>query len=162
MGRTWTDATDAPGIAAAVMSGRDGAEWRGRSGYGGDPPVERRRDARRARLRLRRAVGLLLLAAAAAALVIVATSLARGEDAFSGVWWEPDSGRRVEIVREGDGFTLLYGAERRPFAAEKRGDELVIAAPLGGDIVVRAVAADRLELDDGGRTTTLRPAPDGS
>ena len=97
-----------------------------------------------------------------AALVTVATSLARGGDVFSGVWWEPDSGRRVEIVREGDGYTLLYGAERRPFAAEKRGDELYIAGPLGGDIVLRAVAADRLELDDGGRTTTLRPAPDGS
>jgi hypothetical protein len=128
-----------------------------KSRHGGE-----RRVARRQRVRRRRIAGLLLLAAAGVVLAIVGTSLARDDDGFSGVWWEPDSGRRVEIVREGDGFTLLYGAERRPFAAERRGDELVIAAPLGDDIIVRAVAADRLELVDGGRTTTLRPAPDGS
>jgi hypothetical protein len=122
MSRTWSDALDGPGVAAAVRA--EGAA----AGYRGG-----RCDA----VRRRRAVALLLIAVAAA-LAIVATSVARGDDDFSGVWWEPDSGRRVEIVREGDAYTLLYGAERRPFAA------------------------DRLELIDGGRTTTLQPVPDGS
>jgi hypothetical protein len=154
MGKTWADAADRPDIGASLMAGR------------GDPSLgrdDRRRSAgRRVAVRRRRALALLLLAASAIVLVLVAASLARGDDAFSGVWWEPASGRRVEIVRDGDAYRLLYGAQRRPFAAERRGDELVIAAPLGGDIVVRAVAADRLELEDGGRTTTLQPAPDGS
>ena len=145
MSRAWSDELAGPGVAAAVRA-------ESAAGYRGG-----RRDA----ARRRRAVALLLVAVAAV-LAIVGTSLARGDDAFSGVWWEPDSGRRVEIVREGDAYTFLYGAERRPFAAERRGDDLVIAAPLGGDIVVRAVAADRLELIDGGRTTTLQPVPDGS
>lgn len=126
-----------------------------------DPPVVAT-TVRRA-VRRRRLAALVVLAVLAVAGIIVAGSrLAGDDDAFAGVWWEPGSGRRVEIVREGDGFTLLYGAERRPFEAEKRGDHLVIAAPLGGDIVVRAVATDRLELVDGGLTTTLRPAPDGA
>ena len=146
MSRTWADARDDPGVAAAVRAESAAAGYR-----------TGRRDA----VRRRRAVALLLIAVAAA-LVFLGTSVARGDDAFSGVWWEPDSGRRVEIVREGDAYTFLYGAERRPFTAERRGDDLVIAAPLGGDIVVRAVAADRLELIDGVRTTTLQPVPDGS
>ena len=103
-----------------------------------------------------------VLVAIIVGIVITGTSVARDDDAFLGVWWEPSSGRRIEIAHEGGGYGLLYGAERRRFAAELRGDELVIAAPLGGHIVVRAVAADRLELIDGGKTTTLRPAPAGS
>jgi hypothetical protein len=147
MGRAWADALDGPGVAAGVMAGRTETD---------------RRDARRREVRRRRARGLLLLVAVTALLAILGTSLARGDDEFSGVWWEPASGRRVEIVRDGDEFTFLYGAERRAFTAERRGDDLVIAAPLGGEIVVRAVSADRLELIDGGRTTALQPAPDGS
>jgi len=146
MSRSWADAHDGPGVAAKVRA----------ESIGGARHVARLDAVRR-----RRAVALLLIAIVVA-LAILGTSAARGDDAFSGVWWEPDSGRRIEIVREGDAYTLLYGAERRPFTAERRGDDLVIAAALGGDIVVRAVTADRLELIDGGRTTTLQPAPDGS
>jgi len=121
----------------------------------------RRTRSRRA-VRRRRVGALFVTIAIVVAIVLTGTSLAGDDDAFSGLWWEPSSGRRIEIVPEGDGYRLLYGAEQRPFAAEKRGDELVIAAPLGGDIVVRVVAADRLQLIDDGQTTTLRPAPDGS
>jgi len=121
----------------------------------------RRTRSRRA-VRRRRVGALFVTIAIVVAIVLTGTSLAGDDDAFSGLWWEPSSGRRIEIVPEGDGYRLLYGAQQRPFAAEKRGDELVIAAPLGGDIVVRVVAADRLQLIDGGQTTTLRPAPDGS
>lgn len=124
------------------------------------------RAANRRRLGRRRAFALVGTAFVVIVVLVVimlaGSSLASDDDAFIGVWWEPESGRRVEIAREGDAFTLLYGALRRPFAAERRRDELVIAAPLGGDIVVRAVGDDRLELVDGGRTTVLRPAPDGS
>jgi hypothetical protein len=147
MSRLWADALDDPGVAAEVRAGRT---------------EEDRRGARRRGVRRRRGFALFILVAVVVGVVISGTSLARDDDAFAGTWWEPDSGRRIEIVRQDGGYTLLYGAERRPFAAEKRGDELVIATPLGGDIVVRAVAADRLELIDGGRTTTLQPAPDGS
>lgn len=143
--------------------GRGPAGRRGGSGLvtrQGDGAVGRRRAVAVGR---RRAVALVVLALLLVLGVVAATSLARDEDAFSGVWWEPSSGRRVEIVREGDGFRLLYGAERRAFVAERRGDdELRIAAPLGGDILVRAVTADRLELIDGGLTTTLESAPPGS
>jgi hypothetical protein len=135
-------------------------EWSDDSAPAADEP--RREPRSRRRQGRRRLVALCAVVAAAVALAVVATSLARGDDAFVGVWWEPASGRRVEIVRDGDTYTLLYGAQRRPFSAERRGDEPVIAAPLGGDIVVRAVTADKLELEDGGHTTTLQPAPDGS
>jgi len=147
MSRTWADGLDDPGVAAAVRAGRMEGDRRGAA----------RRDVRRRRL-----VALFVLVAVVVGVVIAATFIARNDDAYSGLWWEPDTGRRIEIVREGDRYSLLYGAARRPFAAEKRGDVLVIAAPLGGDIVVRAVAVDRLELIDGGTTTTLQPAPDGS
>jgi len=146
MSRTWADGLDNPGVAAAVRAGRMEGGRRGAA----------RRDVRR-----RRVVALFVLVVVVG-VVIAATFIARDDDAYSGLWWEPDTGRRIEIVREGDRYSLLYGAARRPFAAEKRGDELVIAAPLGGDIVVRAVAADRLLVIDGGQTTTLQPAPDGS
>jgi hypothetical protein len=145
MSRSWADALDDPSVAAAVRAESAAAGYR-----------KGRRDA----VRRRRVVALLLVVATA--LAVLVTSVARDDDAFSGVWWEPDSGRRVEIVREGDAYTFLYGAGRRPFAAERRGADLVIAPPLGGDIVVHAVAADRLELIDGGQTTTLQPVPDGS
>ena len=138
-----------------------------------DASVDERRHERRTTRRVRRArsrravrrrrVGALFVTIAiVVAIVLTGTSLAGDDDAFAGLWWEPSSGRRIEIVPEGAGYRLLYGAQQRPFAAEKRGDELVIAAPLGGDIVVRVVAADRLQLIDDGQTTTLRPAPDGS
>lgn len=146
MGKTWADAPDWFDDSAAVPEG---------------PRTSTPRTLRRT-LRRRRLVALGAVVALIVALAVVATSLARGDDAFAGVWWEPASGRRVEIQRDGDAYRLLYGAQRRPFTAERRGGALVIAAPLGGDIVVRAVAADRLELEDGGRTTTLQPAPDGS
>jgi hypothetical protein len=125
----------------------------------------RRRATHRA-VRRRRAVAfasvVFVVFVVVAAVLLAGSSSARDGDPFTGTWWEPDSGRRVEILRKDEAFTFLYGAERRPFVAEQRGDTLVIAAPLGGDIVVRHAGDDRLELVDGGRTTTLQPAPDGS
>ncbi len=108
----------------------------------------------------RRRAAALVAAVAVILAVVAAAALAGDEDAFSGVWWEPSSGRRIEIVPGESGYTLLYGAQRRPFTAARRGDdELRIAAPLGGDILVRAVADDRLVLVDGGVSTTLERLP---
>jgi hypothetical protein len=150
MSKSWGDTPDDGGTAVLARAARR--------------DVRRRRARRTIRRRQALALGLLgvILAVGLIALVVTGSSLAGDDDAFAGVWWSPDTGRRVEIVRDGDGYALLYGAQRRPFAAERRGDELAIAAPLGGDIIVRAKSKDRLVLVEGGRTTTLVPAPDGS
>lgn len=146
MARAWANEPDGPGVVAAVRAEGTAAGCRGRRRV----VVGRRRAA----------VSLLVAAACVAGLALVVASLTRDADPFSGVWWEPSSGRRIEIVRAVDGYTLYYGAQRRPFSAERRGDgELRIAAPLGGDILVRPVADDRLELVDGGTATTLERLP---
>ncbi len=77
-------------------------------------------------------------------------------DPFTGLYWEPSTGRRVEISKEGDDYLLMYGAARRPFKATREGDELRVAEPLGGETVVRlGDDANTLALETGGQTSLL-------
>jgi hypothetical protein len=99
-----------------------------------------------------------VLAVLAAPPALVACGAAT--DPFAGLYWEPASGRRIEIKQDGDAYKLFYGRDQRPYVAERDGDQLVIKDPMGGRSVVRAGAAEgTLELVSGGKTTVLKPLP---
>jgi hypothetical protein len=112
---------------------------------------------RRARRRLVVMIALVAVVAAGVATYLLTTPTS---DPFAGVWWEPSTGRRVELVADGDGYRLLYGAAKRSYAAERRGDDLVVAGPLGGDIVLRAKGDDQLVLKEGEQSSVLSRLPD--
>ena len=105
-------------------------------------------------------------AAAAAALVALILSLALGAaacgvktDPFAGLWWEPATGRRIEIRVAGDAYKVLYGAAKAPFPAPRSGDELRVADPLGGAMVFKPAAGGTLTLTAAGKTSVLKPVP---
>jgi len=81
------------------------------------------------------------------------------DDPFEGLWWEPSSGRRIEISAVGDVYRFSYGVAQRPYRAMREGDELRIKEPMGGEIVVRAAEDGELELVIGGSATRLKPLP---
>ena len=92
--------------------------------------------------------------------LLVAVGACGDGDRFTGVYWEPETGRRVEIRRDGDSFRLYYGVAERPYVAERHGDELRVGAPLGGDIVVRPAGhGEALEMVTGGHASRLEPLP---
>jgi hypothetical protein len=78
-------------------------------------------------------------------------------DPFAGLYWEPSTGRRVEIRAEEGGYLLFYGAAKRPFKATREGNELRIAEPMGGRSIVRlGDDASTLELETAGKTSLLK------
>jgi len=96
--------------------------------------------------------------------VLLAAGLVAGcggdADPFSGLYWEPSTGRRIEIRREGDAYRFYYGAGKRPYQAVRADDELRVVAPMGGEIVIRPAEEDGvLELVTGGTTSLLKPLP---
>jgi hypothetical protein len=107
----------------------------------------------------RRAVAILLLVALVAAPAVALAACGGHGDPFTGLWWEPSTGRRIEIRLEDGRYWLYYGAARRPYAATRTGDELRIREPLGEDIVVRRGDGGRLRLVIGGRVTRLERVP---
>ncbi len=108
------------------------------------------------RPRLAAALG---LACIGAALALTLLACGARSDPFVGLWWEPTTGRRIEISQKGDAYTVLYGATRVPYTAERRGGGLLLRDPLGGDIVIKTAAGGTLTLTAAGRTTTLKPVP---
>jgi len=105
-------------------------------------------------------------AAAWAALGVLILSLAlalaacgAGTDPFAGLWWEPATGRRIEIRVAGDTYKVLYGAAKAPFPATRSGDELRVADPLGGAMVFKQSAGGTLTLTAAGKTSLLKPVP---
>jgi hypothetical protein len=81
-------------------------------------------------------------------------------DPFAGLYWEPSTGRRVEIRADGDAYEFIYGAGKRAFPAVREGDELRISEPMGGETIVRpGGSAGTLEMVSGGKTTTLELLP---
>ena len=105
--------------------------------------------------------GIVALCAAAVLLVVVLPLAACGvaDDPFTGLWWEPTTGRRIEITKEGDAYRLLYGASQRPHEATRAGDELRVRQPVGGDIVVKAAADGHLQMISDGTPSRLVRAP---
>jgi hypothetical protein len=99
-----------------------------------------------------------LLAAVLAPLVLVACG--GNADPFAGLYWEPSSGRRIEIKKDGDAYKLYYGRDLRAYAATSQGDTLVISEPMGGRTIVRVGQEEgTLELVTGGKTTVLKRLP---
>lgn len=127
----------------------------------GAPPREPgpfvRATARRRVRRRRIAAAATLLAVAAVFAVLLWPG---ADDPFSGVYWDPDSGRRVEITRKDGRYRLLYGVAKVGYEAERRGDELQVRDPFSGYVVVRA-NADGLMLVSGRRETRLERLTEG-
>ena len=105
-------------------------------------------------------------AAAVAVLAALILSLATGTaacgvktDPFAGLWWEPATGRRIEIRAAGDTYKVLYGVARAPFPATRSGDELRVSDPLGGAMVFKPAAGGTLTLTAAGKTSVLKPVP---
>jgi hypothetical protein len=100
-------------------------------------------------------VALLVLLAGALLLAACGTKV----DPFTGLWWEPTTGRRIEITKDGGQYSFLYGAARRPYQAVRKGDVLRIRQPMGGDIAVKPAADGRLDMVIGGKTSRLVRVP---
>lgn len=111
--------------------------------------------------RRRRLAALLLAGVLAVLLAPLALAGCGGNtDPFSGLYWEPSTGRRIEIRREGDAYHLYYGRDQRSYEARRDGDRLIITEPMGGETVLRPGEAEgTLELVTGGKTTLLKPLP---
>ncbi len=108
-----------------------------------------------------RRIGVLLLVVlVAAALAAFALAACGNADPFAGLYWEPSSGRRVEIRKDGDAYRLYYGAAKEPYRATRNGDELTIHDPMGGDTIIRpGDQTGTLTLETGGETTVLKQLP---
>ena len=103
---------------------------------------------------------LLALLALVAVLAPVALAACGNTDPFAGAYWEPATGRRIEIKHTADGYALYYGRDLRPFPATRDGDQLTITDPMGGKTIVRPGTAEgTLKLVTGGKTTVLKPLP---
>jgi len=81
------------------------------------------------------------------------------DDPFVGLWWEPATGRRIEIRAAGDSYKVLYGAAKAPFPATRSGEELRVAEPLGGVMVFKPAGGGTLTLTAAGKTSILKPVP---
>jgi len=109
-------------------------------------------------------LGRSVFAGLAAAILILAVVLplaacGAGGDPFTGLWWEPTTGRRIGITNDGDQYRLLYGAALRPYLATRAGDELRVRQPMGGEIVLRVAAEGRLDMVISGQTSRLVRVP---
>jgi hypothetical protein len=112
--------------------------------------------------RLRTPAGAVLLVCLVVAVLAPLALAACGStaDPFAGLYWEPSSGRRIEIEQDGDAYKLYYGREERAYPATRDGEELVITDPMGGRTIVRPGSMEgTLEMTSGGETTVLRPLP---
>ena len=108
----------------------------------------------------RAAAGLLALVLVALLAAPVLAGCGGNADPFTGLYWEPSSGRRVEIRKKGDTYWLYYGADKQAFQAKRDGDELLIAEPMGGRTIVRRTDTEGvLQLDTAGKTTQLKRLP---
>jgi hypothetical protein len=107
------------------------------------------------------AAGLLALLLTGLVAMLVLAGCGGNADPFTGLYWEPSSGRRVEIRKDADAYRLYYGAARESYKATRHGDELRIAEPLGGQTIVRPGKAEgTLVLFSGGKTTKLQALPE--
>jgi hypothetical protein len=110
-----------------------------------------------------RAPGIVLLLACVLGALLAPLGLAAcggATDPFAGLYWEPSSGRRIEVKRDGDAYKLYYGRDQRAHRAVLDGDQLTITDPMGGRTVLRPGEAEgTLELVTGGETSLLKPLP---
>jgi hypothetical protein len=89
------------------------------------------REAAVRRRRLALAAVLLLVLVAVAALWLWPD----GPDPFVGVFWEQETGRRIEITKRDDVYRLTYGVNRQSYEGERHGDELYVKEPFGQSVI---------------------------
>jgi hypothetical protein len=99
------------------------------------------------------------LAALLLSLALTFAACGAKEDPFAGLWWEPATGRRIEIRVSGGAYKVLYGATRAPFPATRSDGELRVTDPLGGAMVFKEAAGGTLTLRAAGTTTVLKRVP---
>ena len=109
--------------------------------------------------RARRATSVVALAVLILSLALAVAACGARTDPYAGLWWEPATGRRIEIRVAGDAYKVLYGAAKAPFPATRSGDELRVADPLGGAMVFKPAAGGTLTLTAAGETSVLKPVP---
>jgi hypothetical protein len=108
----------------------------------------------------RRASGLLLALLLLGLLTPLVLASCGNTDPFAGLYWEPATGRRIEVRHTQDGYELYYGRDLRPFPATRAGDVLTITDPMGGKTTLRPAQAEgTLRMVSGGKTTVLKPLP---
>ena len=107
--------------------------------------------------RLSAALALALLAFGLTALIAACGGAA--SDPFAGSWWEPTSGRRVQIEATADGYEAQIGADLQSYPATESDGELQVAHPELGSVVIRPASDGRLELVESGTTSLLERAP---
>lgn len=108
----------------------------------------------------RRPLAALLLAAVLVALAAQAAACGgASSDPFAGTWWEPSSGRRVQVTAAGDGYDVRFGADLEACPATVSGDELRVTHPELGEVVLKTAPNDRLELVIDGTASLLERAP---
>ena len=108
---------------------------------------------------MRRRLAALGFALLLAALAVQLTACGTNDDPYTGLWWEPASGLRLEVRKEGGSYTLQVGTDLQRYAAEVRGEELYAARSEGGDITVRQAPEDRLDIVIGDTSSRLQRAP---
>jgi len=106
-----------------------------------------------------RAVALAALAVLLLSLALALAACGAKGDPFAGLWWEPATGRRIEIRVAGGSYEVVYGAQKEPFPAKRHGDELRVTDPLGGVAVFRQADGGTLTLTAAGKTSELKPVP---
>ena len=101
-------------------------------------------------------VAVVLLAVAAQ----VAACGTAASDPFAGSWWEPASGRRVDVkAAAGGGYEVRVGADLKAYPAAESGGELRVAHPTLGDLVLKTAPDGKLQLVSGGTVSLLERAP---
>jgi hypothetical protein len=105
-----------------------------------------------------------LVAAAALVLllsvvVLQAAACGTAADPFVGSWWEPTSGRRVDVKAAGDGYQVLFGSDLKPYPATLSGGVLRLTHPQLGAVELKKGSGDGLELVSGGTVSLLERAP---
>jgi hypothetical protein len=106
------------------------------------------------------AAGLLALLLATLLVAPLLAGCGGNADPFTGIYWEPVSGRRVEIRKDDGTYWLYYGAAKQAYQARRDGEELIIAEPMGGETIVRRGDTEgTLELETAGKTTLLKRLP---
>jgi hypothetical protein len=108
--------------------------------------------------RLCAALLLVLLALAAGAPLVACGGTA--QDPFVGSWWEPASGRRVQVrAAEDGGYEVLFGSDLKAYPATESGGNLAVTHPELGALELKKAAEDRLELVSDGTASLLERAP---
>jgi hypothetical protein len=103
--------------------------------------------------------GLLLALAVLAGAAQLAACGGAASDPFTGTWWEPKTGLRVQVKDGGDRYEVLIGTDLKASPATRDGDKLVVDHPERGTVELTTASQDHLQLAEDGKTSLLERAP---